>query len=190
MNRREAIERVALLMGGAVIGGELFISGCKTTPKMINSLFNADQVAFLNEVGETILPETKTPGAKAADVGTFMTVMVQDCYIPEDQKTFIAGLKKIDDESQKKFKKNFLDCDATQRTTLLTALDKAQKQELTQKPKPGTQYQYFSMIKQLTLLGYFTSEVGATKALRYVAVPGHFDGNLPYKKGDKAWALS
>jgi len=116
--------------------------------------------------------------------------MVQDCYIPEDQKTFIAGLKKIDDESQKKFKKNFLDCDATQRTTLLTALDKAQKQELTQKPKPGTQYQYFSMIKQLTLLGYFTSEVGATKALRYVAVPGHFDGNLPYKKGDKAWALS
>jgi hypothetical protein len=94
MNRREAIERVALLMGGAVIGGELFISGCKPAPKMVNSLFNADQVAFLNEVGETILPETKTPGAKAADVGTFMTVMVQDCYTPEEQKIFMAGLKK------------------------------------------------------------------------------------------------
>jgi len=189
MNRREAIERVALLMGGAVIGGELFITGCKTTPKQVNSLFNSDHVTFLNEVGETILPQTKTPGAKAANVGGFMAVMVQDCYTPAEQQIFMAGLKKIDDESQKKYKKNFLDCDAAQRTALLTYLDKAQKQE-TKLPKPGVHYQYFSMIKQMTLLGYFTSEVGATQALRYVAVPGHYDGNLPYKKGDKAWALS
>jgi hypothetical protein len=45
-------------------------------------------------------------------------------------------------------------------------------------------------MKELTLLGYFTSEVGATKALRYVPIPGRFDGCIPYKKGDKAWALS
>jgi hypothetical protein len=189
MNRREAIERVAILTGGLVIGGELFISGCKPAPKPVNSLFNADQVAFLNEVGETILPQTKTPGAKAADVGGFMAVMILDCYTPVDQKTFMAGLQKIDDESLKKFSKKFMDCDATQRTALITELDKAQKQEV-KSPKPGTKYQYFQMIKQLTLLGYFTSEVGATKALRYVAVPGSYNGDLPYKKGDKAWALS
>lgn len=189
MNRREAIERVALLMGGTVIGGQLFISGCKPASKKINALFNSDQVAFLNEVGETILPTTKTPGAKAADVGGFMAVMVMDCYTPEDQKIFMAGLPKIDQESNKMFSKKFLDCDTKQRTTLLTALDKAQKQESKQ-PKPGKQYQYFSMIKQMTLLGYFTSEIGCTQALRYVPVPGHFDGNLPYKKGDKAWALA
>ena len=47
---------------------------------------------------------------------------------------------------------------------------------------------YFRMIKELTLLGYFTSEIGATKALRYVAVPGRYDGSVPYKKGDRAWA--
>ena len=47
---------------------------------------------------------------------------------------------------------------------------------------------YFKLMKELTLLGYFSSEIGATKALRYIAVPGHYDGNLPYKKGDKAWA--
>jgi hypothetical protein len=189
MNRREAIERVAILMGGTVIGAEFFISGCKRNPKQINSLFNEDHVAFLNEVGDTILPETKTPGAKAADVGNFMAVMVMDCYTPEDQKIFLAGLPKIDVESQKMFKQNFLDCDAKQRITLLTALDKLQKQE-SKLPKPGKQYQYFGMIKQLTLLGYFTSEVGCTKALRYVPVPGRYDGNLPYKKGDKAWALA
>lgn len=189
MNRRDAIERVALLVGGTVIGGQLFIAGCKSAPKSVNTLFNTDQVAFLNEVGETILPTTQTPGAKAADVGSFMAIMVLDCYTPEDQKTFIAGLTKINNESNKMFGKKFLDCDAKDRTALLTALDKSQKQE-SKLPKPGKQYQYFSMIKQMTLLGYFTSEVGCTKALRYVPVPGHFDGNLPYKKGDKAWALA
>jgi hypothetical protein len=188
MNRREAIERVAILMGGTVIGAEFFISGCKRNPKAVNSLFNEDQVAFLNEVGDTILPDTKTPGAKAANVGSFMAVMVMDCYTPEDQKTFLSAQSKIDAESQKMFSKKFMDCDAKQRTALLTALDKAQKQE-SKLPKPGNQYQYFSMVKQMTLLGYFTSEIGCTKALRYVPVPGRFDGNFPYKKGDKAWAI-
>lgn len=189
MNRRDAIERVALLVGGTVIGGQLFITGCKSAPTKVNVLFNSDQVAFLNEIGETILPATQTPGAKAADVGNFMAIMVLDCYTPEDQKTFMAGLTKIDEESTKMFGNKFLDCDAKQRTALLTTLDKAQKQE-SKLPKPGKQYLYFSMIKQMTLLGYFTSEVGCTKALRYVPVPGRFDGNLPYKKGDKAWALA
>jgi len=189
MNRREALEKVAFLVGGTVIGGQLFLAGCKSTPKSVNALFNDDQVAFLNEVGETILPTTQTPGAKAADVGSFMAIMVLDCYTPADQKVFMAGLTKIDDESNKMFNKKFLDCDAKQRNVLLTYLDKAQKQE-SKLPKPGIQYQYFSMIKQMTLLGYFTSEVGCTKALRYVPVPGHYDGNLPYKKGDKAWALA
>src|ERR1700761_1010394 len=123
MNRREAIERVAILMGGTVIGAEFFISGCKRNPKQVNSLFNEDQVAFLNEVGDTILPDTKTPGAKAANVGGFMAVMVQDCYSPEDQKVFLKGLTTIDDEANKKFSKKFMDLDAKQRLDLLTMLD-------------------------------------------------------------------
>jgi hypothetical protein len=188
MNRRDAIERVALILGGTVIGAELFISGCKSNPKMVNELFNQDQADFLNEVGDTILPATKTPGAKAADVGSFMALMVRDCYTPADQQVFLKGLPKIDEESLKKFNQKFLDCDPKQRTALLTYLDHQQKQESKEK-KPGDKYRYFSMIKQLTLLGYFTSEVGCTQALRYIEVPGRFDGNMPYKKGDKAWAI-
>ena len=188
MNRREALERVAILTGMAVVGGEFFMSGCKRNPKQVNSLFNEDQVTFMNEVGDTILPDTRTPGAKAANVGTFMTVMVQDCYSPEDQKVFLKGLNTVDDEANKKYGQKFLDLDGKQRLELLTVLDKAQKAESKQ-PKPGKQYQYYAMLKQLTLLGYFTSQIGATQALRYIEVPGHFDGNLPYKKGDKAWAI-
>jgi hypothetical protein len=189
MNRRDAIERVGLLLGGTIIGAEFFISGCKPGPKSVNDLFNADQVAFLNEVGDTILPDTATPGAKAVDVGSFMAIMVRDCYTPADQQIFLAGIPKIDEESRKKFDKKFLDCDAKQRTALLSDLDRAQRQEA-KAAKPGNKYQYFSMIKQMTLLGYFTSEIGCTKALRYVPIPGRFDGDIPYKKGDKAWALA
>jgi hypothetical protein len=188
MNRREAIERVAILTGAAVIGAEFFMAGCKRNPKQVNSLFNEDHVVFLNEIVDTILPDTKTPGAKAANVGAFMTVMVQDCYSPADQQVFMKGLATVDTEANKKYSKNFLDCGPQQRLELLTMLDKAQKKE-SKETKPGNQYQYYAMLKQLTLLGYFTSEIGCTQALRYVEVPGRFDGNMPYKKGDKAWAI-
>jgi hypothetical protein len=206
VNRRDAIGRVAIIMGGAVIGAEFFLSGCKPTSTQVSDLFDEDHVAFLNEVADTILPETSSPGAKAANVGGFMAVMVRDCYTPADQKIFLEGMAKLNDASNKQFSGKFLDITAAQRTNLLVALDKEQKDYYTQqyknvdadmaKHKGDTKYipgeipnHYFRMIKELTLLGYFTSEAGATKALRYLETPGHFDGCMPYKKGDKAWAI-
>jgi hypothetical protein len=204
MNRRDAIGRVALLMGGTVIGAEFFISGCKSGAGKVEDLFVTDNVAFLNEVADTILPTTSSPGAKAANVGHFMAVMVQDCYTPEHQKTFLEGISKLDDASQKKFSNKFMALTSQQRTDLLTDLDKEQKEytkqnaateseESKHRNEPGYKgsvfpVHYFRLMKELTLLGYFTSEIGATKALRYIAVPGHYDGNVTYKKGDKAWA--
>lgn len=189
MNRRDAIGRVALIMGGTLIGAEFLISGCKPNAAKVADLFDTDHVAFLNEVGETILPATSTPGAKAADVGNFMAIMVRDCYEPADQEVFLKGLSKIDDAATTKFSKKFMDLDATQRTLLLTDLDKEQK-EYSKTKKPKDPNHYFRMIKELTLLGYFTSEVGCKQALRYVPIPGRYDGCIPYKKGDRAWALS
>ncbi|WPU92315.1 gluconate 2-dehydrogenase subunit 3 family protein [Mucilaginibacter sabulilitoris] len=187
MNRREAIGRVGLILGGTIIGAEFFISGCKSTSKKVNELFDEDNVALFNEVSETILPATTTPGAKAANVGSFMALMVQDCYTPDDQKVFVKGIADLDDASKKKNGKKFMEADAKQRTELLTELDAEQK-AYTKNKKPEDPNHYFRMMKELTLLGFFTSEVGATKALRYIAVPGRYDGCVPYKKGDKAWA--
>lgn len=190
MDRREALSRVGLLLGGTVIGGNLFLQGCTSGPGSVSSvedLFKPEHVAFLNEVAETILPATKTPGAKEAKVGEFMGVMVRDCYTADDQKTFVEGLKKLEEASKKKNSKSFMESTPEQRTALLTDLDKEQK-EYQKSKKDDQPNHYFRMIKELTLLGFFTSEPGATKALRYVAVPGKYDGNLPYKKGDRAWA--
>lgn len=188
MNRREALSAIGWLMGGTVIGADLLVS-CTSRPLQVDDLFNQDHITFLNEVSDTILPATKTPGAKEAKVGEFMAVMVQDCYTPEDQKVFLKGITQLDEQCEKKYGKKFLECDAKQRTALLTALDEEQKQYMKTK-KADDPNHYFRMMKELTLLGFFTSEEGATKAMRYVAVPGRYDACVPYKKGDKAWATS
>lgn len=189
MNRRQAIERVAWILGGTVIGTEFFISGCKPTASKVDDLFDEKNVAFMDEVAETILPRTSTPGAKDAKVGQFMAVMVRDCYTKEDQKVFIDGLGKLDDASQKLIKAKFMDASPEERVKVLAALDKEQMEYSKTKKKEDPNH-YYRMIKELTLLGYFTSEAGCTKAMRYLPVPGKFDGNYPYKKGDKAWALA
>jgi len=188
MNRRDALSRVALLVGGSVIGAEAFLSGCKTATKYGESInFTPEDIAYLNEIAETIIPKTSTPGAKDAKVVEFMTVIVKDCYEEKDQKSFLDGMKKIDEASQKKNSKSFMDSSPEQRKALLIDLDKEAK-DFNAKKKPDEQGHYFSAFKQLTLWGYFTSKPGATQALRYVAVPGRYEGCIPYKKGDKAWA--
>ncbi|MEJ5963328.1 gluconate 2-dehydrogenase subunit 3 family protein [Pedobacter immunditicola] len=187
MNRREAINRVAIILGGSVIGADFFLSGCNSNPNQENNLFTTDDIAFLNEVAETILPETSTPGAKSVNVGSFMALMVQDCYTPEEQQVFVKGVADLQRRSEERFDAKFMELSAGQKNELLTSLDKAQKEAL-KIQKPGDTVHYFRMMKELTLLGYFTSEAGCTKALRYVPVPGKYIGCIPYKKGEKAWA--
>jgi glucoside 3-dehydrogenase (cytochrome c) hitch-hiker subunit len=189
MNRREALSSVALLLGGTIIGADIFLSGCKTGRKISDVLdFSPENIAFLDEVGETILPTTtSSPGAKAAKIGEFMKAIVTDCYEEKDQKIFAEGFGKLDAASNTKFSKYFMDLTPEQKHDLLVDLDKEAK-DYQKSKKPEDPNHYFTQIKQLTLWGYFTSEPGATKALRYVAVPGRYEGCIPYKKGDKAWA--
>lgn len=116
-----------------------------------------------------------------------MHTIVRDCYVKSDQDIFIAGMVKLNEASKTMNGKYFLESTPDERKNLLTALDKEQK-NYTANKKPTDPPHYFRMMKELTVWGYFTSEPGATKALRYVAVPGKYEGCIPYKKGDKAWA--
>jgi hypothetical protein len=190
MNRREALSSVALLLGGTLIGSEMFLSGCTNENKKIGTAgldFSPEDISFLDEVGDTIIPATDTPGAKDAKIGEFMHTIVRDCYNKTDQDIFIAGMGKLNEAGKSMNGKYFLESNPEERKNLLIALDKEQK-DFTANKKPTDPAHYFRMIKELTIWGYFTSEPGATKALRYVAVPGRYEGCIPYKKGDKAWA--
>ena len=193
MNRRDALTRVGLLLGGTIVGAEMFMSGCKNAPEQNigagGTNFSNDDIAYFDEISETILPATDTPGAKDAKVGAFWATIVKDCYTENEQKVFLDGMKKLNDASQQKNGKSFMNSTADQRHDLLVALDKEQKDYMATKKKDDPAH-YFRMMKELTLWGYFTSEPGATKALRYVAVPGKYVGCIDYKKGDKAWATT
>jgi hypothetical protein len=117
-----------------------------------------------------------------------MKVYVTDCYSEERQEVFKKGLAQLRERSKDTYGKEFLKLSKAQKHDLLTAIDKEAKEYDSKRNKnaPG---HYFSMIKEITVFGYFTSEPGATEALRYVQTPGSYDGNVDYKQGDKAWAL-
>ncbi len=183
MDRRKALVLTSTLVGGTIIGSDFFLSGC--TPEVKKDvLFSNSDIALLDEVGETILPESDiSPGAKAAKIGVFMTTIVTDCYDEREQAIFKKGIAELDRLANKTYSEDFLGLDHKQRHDLLVQLEEKAKAI----PKDGPSH-FFSMMKQLTIWGYFTSEPGVTKALRYIPVPGEFKGCIPYNKGDKAWA--
>lgn len=185
MERKEAIRYISLLLGGTIVGGGNFLSGCKSAET--KNIFSLEDIVYLDEIAETILPATHTPGAKAAKVGEFMALMVTDCYDEKQQQVFREGMKKLNTVSQQQFNSSFIKINPQQRHNLLAQLDREQKLFMKNKHENETAH-YFRMMKELTLLGYFTSEIGCTKAKRYVPVPGRFEGCIPYKKGDKIFA--
>ncbi|MFT4255895.1 MAG: gluconate 2-dehydrogenase subunit 3 family protein [Pseudoxanthomonas sp.] len=179
MERRELLKMIAAATGMAMIGIPAFVHGQSPVPEGQGS-FSDDEVAMLDEVAETILPRTDTPGARDAGVGAFMARYVTDCLIPEDQATFRAGLADLD----KRAGGSFVAMARDARAELLRALDA----EARAQSGAGGMPHYFTMIKQLVIFGFFTSEVGATQVLRYVAVPGYYDGDMTYEPGTPAWA--
>lgn len=190
MNRRDAIARLGLLFGGTLVGAEAFLSGCARRPDEAVAWmnFSPETLALLDEVGETILPTTaSSAGARAAAIGEFMKVIVSDCYEEDDQKIFVEGIGKLNEAAASGFGGSFTDLSHQDRHQLLLQIDR-EANAYNQQKKADDPNHYFTLMKQLTLWGYFTSEVGATQALRYLPVPGRYDGCVPYKKGDRAWA--
>jgi hypothetical protein len=187
LSRRQALARMIALTGGVMVGAEFFLTASARADKRTTASFTPEELALLDEIGETIIPATDIPGAKAVGISAFMASVVGDCYDDATEALFRSGLGQIDEASRTRNGKSFLEAAPEDRTALLNELARAARlraAESSGTPPPH----YFHLYKQLTLLGYFTSEVGCTQALRYVAIPGAYHGDVPYTKGDKAWA--
>jgi hypothetical protein len=178
MNRREALLLMAAGFGGTIFGSRQMLAAAATAAASKDILSEAAR-ALLNEVGETILPATPdSGGAKAANVAEFMADIVRSFYTESEQTAFVAGLGKLQAASRHEFSgREFLELTAGERHDLLLSLDEAD-------PPP----EYYRMIKQLTVRGYFTSEIGATQAMAHVAIPGRYDGVVTIPPGTKAWS--
>ena len=189
VTRREAIRRVSGLFGGAaLIGQSAWLAGCEGSfYARRGTLFLPAEVTLLDEIADTILPATKTPGAKAAQVGFFIATMVTDTYDPGEQRIFRDGLETLERESLTQNGGGFMASSPAQRLALLERIDRETIDYL-RTPGNADRPHYFRMIKELTLLGYFTSEIGYTQAMRYAETPGRFEPCITYAAGDRAWA--
>lgn len=183
ISRREAIIHVSTLLGGTVLIGAsgLVTAASLDLSKAADSDFSGEEITWLDEVAETVLPETATPGAKAAGVGPFMALMVTEVYSRENQQKFRAGIQDLEQRCMAASGGGFLQANADQRLALLNELDAEQHRD---------KDHYFRMMKQLILFGYFTSEIGCTQAQRYVETPGRWEPCLPYEDGETSWAAS
>ena len=138
------------------------------------------QNATVVAMAELILPETETPGATTARVNEFIDLILTEWCTDAERERFLRGLANVDEASRKSFNKNFADCDHSQQSELIKGLDDAMAAAFagsqSQECRPDPTDNFFYTLKQLTLTGYFTSEVGAKRALHFRMIPGHYDG--------------
>lgn len=181
MDRRKALINMSLSAAGISLSASLIaaLGSCESKKQLSYQAltFSADQDALLQELVELIIPTTDTPGAKAAGVNQYIDrvlAMVSD--VPE-KETFIAGLENMDRLSQKQFGNAFLKLSQKDQITLL------QQMESEGRSTPGGSF--FSLLKSMTIYGYYTSEIGASQELMYVHATGMYDGDIPYAEVGK-----
>ncbi|WP_426063738.1 gluconate 2-dehydrogenase subunit 3 family protein [Flavobacterium sp. DSP2-3-1] len=187
MNRREALKNVAFLMGGAISAttmGVLFESFTLPEKEKNQVSFSATDEEILAEFADIIIPTTaSSPGAKAAGLGAFIPMIIRDCYPANMQEIFASGLKAMQYKCSKEFNKDFLSMSVEERQKLLTSL---RDEAIATNKAPS----FFLIARDLTILGYYSSEIGCTQAREYLPVPGRYDGSADYKPGQKAWATN
>ena len=197
MNRRDAIKKAALMFGGSLLMPDVLKAWTHPMIENLNFRLTPAQDALIAEIAETIVPTTDTPGAKAAGVPNFIKKMLADCYRQPFADYFMKELDAVEADTKAKFNKSFVDASVEQRTEILKMYEQKAKKEAAKFREEAQSWgqstlpserPFFAVMKDLTVTGYFTSEIGCTQALRYEAVPGKYIGDYPYKKGDKAWA--
>lgn len=193
MDRREALRSVAILLGTAISAGttDILFSAYTIPESEKNAVsFTAEQLKALTEIADVIIPTTKSSGgAKAAGVGKFIPMMINDCYPAKQQQAFKNGLAQFEARAKKTYKKSFALIPLAERKKMLTVLRQETIDQKTNKiPEKADITYFFTTVRDLTSLGYFASEIGCTQAREYVLIPGSYDGAYPLKPGQRSWA--
>lgn len=186
MNRREALSAVSMIFGGTIVGSAGFLNGCKPRERQsILGLLNQEEIHLLEEVAEVILPKTAdSPGAKDVEIGKFINSIVTDCYAETEQQSFLAGIAKIDELSRKSYGGKLLNISPGEKQSLVEQLE---KESLTNNATITGFPHYYTMMKQLFIWGYLSSELVGTTVLRHVPIPGRYEGCVQYTSGEKAY---
>ncbi len=183
VTRRTAIRNAVLLLGGAVTTAELGLlesalaaTGAESAPRFLTG----EQLAMLERIADLIIPETDTPGAVSAGTHRFIDIMLSEWASSDTQQQFVAGFANIDQRASDLGMPSFIDGSEEQQSELVEALDREAFAD-------GGQDAFFRRLKKLVLFAYFSSEPGATQALRFDRTPGNYDPCLSLEDDDRAW---
>jgi len=188
MDRREALKRTALMVGGIVSAPTIIgiLNGCTAKPTIDwkPAFFSNEQGILVETLADIIIPKTDTPGAKDVGVPGFIDSMLKDVFTKEDQETFMNGLKAFDVAAENEYGDPFIKLSPKQQSEYVT---KTHSAAIKEEGRP-----FILWMKELTVAGFFTSQAGATQVLQYEAVPGAYHGCLPIKEAGngKTWATS
>jgi glucoside 3-dehydrogenase (cytochrome c) hitch-hiker subunit len=204
MKRRDFLECVALLVGGVTASQAGFALTSEqqvylaTAPNFIDkgvSLFSEEQRFIVAEMAEQIMPETDTPGAKQAGVPKFIELMVTEWLNDEERKIFMKGLEALPSIAENRYGKGLKSLNEQQVLEILEALEEDASGDpwfslANLSGAFGDEYKspFICQLKELTIYGFFTSEVGSKKVLRYNPMPMKFEGDIPLVPNESAWA--
>ena len=181
MNRREALRATTVVAGGLLLTSHGLVLGCAREPEQLaGRVLTADDRALMAEVADTLLPTTAaSPGAKAAGAADAIDLLLTDCYDAEAQRKLVRGLGELRSRCRTECASGFAALPQAERERLLRAVDAEAKQ--------AGDAHWFHLARELSLRAYYSSEVGLTKALRWIPVPGRWQGCVPLAPGQPAW---
>ncbi len=197
IDRRGALKKATFALGG-LAAAPAFLSvlqSCEQAKQALDwtpAFFDEQQARMVTAIAEHIIPKTDTPGASDAGVHIFIDTYIKEC-VPDNLKDIIpAGLSRVDKTSQEKHQNDFLDTTQEQQVETLQVIaeeDYNGGQVPSRMPTGKILPTFFMSMKQLTMLGYFSSEKGAKEALALLEIPGDYEPCLELQEGQKAWAI-
>jgi hypothetical protein len=187
MDRREALKKSAFVAGFALSTSATMgiLKGCSPSgrPKWPPRFLTKDQVSLVTAIADTILPATDTPGAIDVNVPEFIDLMLKDNFSPEEQQAFKEGASTFVKSVDTDFSTHFEKCDEEEKNKILTK----EEQRSLEHFQATYQRTFYMMVKELTILGYYTSEDVMTNMLDYHPVPGRYDGCIPFPPDGKPY---
>lgn len=187
MNRREALRRTASLTGLALSSSITLglLESCQPSgkPTWPPIFLNQNEIKLISAIADTILPKTETMGALDVYVPEFIDLVLRDCYSDEEKKSFREGISSfitvVDDELSESFE----DCSNDERIQIIEAEEDRSVEKFQQTNKKS----FYQTVKELTLLGFFTSESVMNNLLNYNAIPGRYDGCIPLANDSRVY---
>lgn len=189
-SRRRFLMRLSAVVGSTaaaqLLGGDAISTALAYTPRPDSAngdgkLFRQQEMQILRDICAQVIPQTTTAGAAEVDTHGFIDNQLFHCYGLAEQQQVKSILSKIEQISRKRYGRAFHRADQAQQLSLLEDLER---------PAGGFSQQdrvNFKFLKGQVVFGYFTSEVGASEELAYLALPGGYKGSIPYKSVGKAW---